>query len=232
MSNDLQNNHSPNKSENPVIEYVPASKAGSFMDRYGKQIFAVVIALIILVAVIVLASALKGCSAAPADDDTVTTVTETLHFSFSDVGKLVTQTFYTTHYLDKSDAKKILGFIDVGKEYLILGEYEISAGYDFAEINVSVDEVLKTITVKMPQPEIISTEYQTGSFRCINDDDNIFNRWTEEEKEAARDELQEAAVANAIEHGIFERAEENAVVLIREFILNTPGAVDYTIQFR
>jgi hypothetical protein len=85
------------------------------------------------------------------------------------------------------------------------------------------------VTVKLPQTKILSSELDYDSFKLYDEKNSIFNPIGVEVVNESNNNLLTSAEEQAIKGGLLERAEENAKLIITNFI--NGYLEDYTVQF-
>ena len=157
---------------------------------------------------------------------------ETIEAGLNDIGKLCTAEYYFTHVTDYESSKQFHGFnIPLTKARFIFSyDGSILAGVDFEQVEVTKDDETKTIEVKLPEVETISTSIDPDSFRLYDESNNIFNPISVTDVTDSYAALIEDEEQKAIGNGLYERAEKNAAMLIESFLKGTYGMADYTVQ--
>ncbi|MDQ4126950.1 MAG: DUF4230 domain-containing protein [Actinomycetota bacterium] len=107
-----------------------------------------------------------------------------------------------------------------GEEVLLIATGEVEAGVDLAEIakdDVRVED--ETLTMRLPEPEILSSSLDEEKTRVYDRDFSPLNvRPDDQLVEEARARALEKVEAAARENGILETAETNAEDSIRAFV--------------
>ncbi len=107
-----------------------------------------------------------------------------------------------------------------GEEVLLIATGEVEAGVDLAEIgadDVSVEG--DTVTMRLPEPEILSSSLDEEKTRVYDRDFSPLNVHPDDELvEEARARALEKVEAAARENGILKTAETNAQDSIRAFV--------------
>ncbi len=107
-----------------------------------------------------------------------------------------------------------------GEEVLLIATGEVEAGVDLAEI--SADDVSvegDTVTMRLPEPEILSSSLDEEKTRVYDRDFSPLNVHPDDELvEEARARALEKVEAAARENGILKTAETNAQNSIRAFV--------------
>ena len=132
---------------------------------------------------------------------------------------LITEEYYFTEVLTN---KKTVSFLfPVGEEsYMVRYDGYIPAGIDFSRIGVAADEETKTITISLPEAEMKDPVIDYESVQILNEKHTIFTDFSEEERNKAILEFQENARNKALEKGILKRADENAELVVKNFVMS------------
>lgn len=158
---------------------------------------------------------------------------KTTKLKLEDIGELATQAAYCTE-VNTTDSVKDLFGISVPftqSKYVYSYDFEVKAGYDFANITYDVDEETKEISIKMPEAEILSCEQIDGSFKVYHENESAFNHITLDENNQAIENLKEQARTDSIENGILEAAKNNAETLLTSFFAQAYDLTEYKINF-
>lgn len=154
--------------------------------------------------------------------------------SFADIGELATQeadlTMQGTIEKDKLKDKTGWDIPFVGSKVVYSYDVVIKAGYDFADITADIDSENQTVTVHLPQAEILSDEIDQNSIQVYDSYNSVFNRVTMEDISTSEEELKKKAEEKAEANGLYEKAEQNAEVLLKDKIASA-GYEDYTVTF-
>ncbi len=158
---------------------------------------------------------------------------EVIQDGLRDMGKLVTQEYYFTEVVNYSIMSEILGIKIKMTEASFLASYDgvIYAGIDFTGIAVEKDDELKTITVRLPDAEILSVDIDPESLVVYSEKQGIGNRITLEDYNNSLIGLEKDAKDKAIGKGILERADENAEKIVRTFIGSLVDTDEYVLLF-
>ena len=144
---------------------------------------------------------------------------------------LITEEYYFTEVLTN---KKTVSFLfPVGEEsYMVRYDGYIPAGIDFSRIGVAADEETKTITISLPEAEMKDPVIDYESVQILNEKHTIFTDFSEEERNKAILEFQENARNKALEKGILKRADENAELVVKNFVMSAAGTEYHVILER
>ena len=102
----------------------------------------------------------------------------------------------------------------------------IKAGYDFAKVQVDVDEVTKCVTVTLPEAKVLSNEIKPDSLKVYDEHQSIFTPLSITDVNSAQEELKETAKTSAIANGLFEAARENMELLIKGLL---SSSIDFAV---
>ncbi len=158
---------------------------------------------------------------------------EVIQDGLKDIGELITEEYYFKEVVSYSSIKQFLG-LDLGiteSSYLAGYEGVIKAGIDFTKITVSKDEDHKVINVALPKAEILSSEIDPDSFELYSEKEGWGNPISVTDYNQSLSELKSKAESSAAERGVLEKADENARLIIRNFILTLLDDASYTVQF-
>lgn len=168
------------------------------------------------------------------------TVTEThttisgdiIKAGLADIGELATEEYYFTEVETYDSSKKYKDFKLPFTTSRFVYSYDgtIKAGIDFAQIEVNKDDSKKVITVTLPKSRILSSEVDEDSFQIYDEKRSIFNPVSVSDFNAANSELKKKAEEDALDRGVLEKADENAVVLVKNFLMSTYEISDYKIK--
>ena len=158
----------------------------------------------------------------------------TIEAGLNDIGKLCTAEYYFTHVSSFDSSKKVRGFTIPGTKSSFVYSYDgvILAGVDFAGITVEKNEDEKTITVLLPKAEIISSDVDQNSFKLYDEKNNIFNPISVSDVTDSFADLKNDEEKKAVNAGLLDRAKENAVLLVQNFLKGSYSFDDYTITVK
>jgi hypothetical protein len=108
-----------------------------------------------------------------------------------------------------------------GDRIFLFAVARIGAGVDMDAVttdNFTVDGDTGTVTVRLPAPEIIFVEVDNDATQVYNRDTGLFTKGDPQLESDARQVAQQVLVNSAMEHGIMDRATENAKVTIENFL--------------
>ena len=114
-------------------------------------------------------------------------------------------------------------------KYVYSYDVVIKAGLDFGDIDWTVGE--DTITVRLPEIRILSSEIDLDSFRVYVENESIFRRISLEENNEAMKALQASAQENAVANGLLDNARANAETILTGFFAGEYDLSQYTLRF-
>lgn len=214
-----------------------------------EKIYAVLIALVVLVIAGILFSGLRGSRGntkdSPVAEPTERVVTreverlvevervitaDILRDGLRDMGMLITEEYGFTEVVGFSSVKKLLRTdIELGfTESSFLASYDgtVTAGADFGAVSVVKDEAAKHITVHVPHAGIKSVDVDPNSFVLYSEKTGLGNPLSAADFNQSLVELENSTREKALARGILERADENARRLIETFV---GGLVDPSV---
>ena len=215
----------------PVLKKAGGVLAVLF-KKLGKWLLAMMknkvgrIVLIVLLAACVAGAVWLGVALTP--DEGVQVESQTVSFGLENVGELATQAAYYTNVNVIEDDKKWGNWsVPLTKSKCIF-TYDgvIKAGYDFAKVQVEVDEIAKRVTVTLPEAKILSNEIKPDSLKVYDEHQSIFTPLSITDVNTAQEELKETAKENAVANGLFEAARENMELLIKGLL---SGYIDFAV---
>ena len=92
-----------------------------------------------------------------------------------------------------------------------------------------MDNETKTITVKLPETKITSSEIDPDSYKLYSVTNNILNPISPDDFALSLSDLIHAEEERAIEKGLLQKAQKNAEVLIRNFVKSYAEGYKITI---
>ena len=168
------------------------------------------------------------------EEKTTSVAGTTIQSGLRDIGKLVTEEYFFTHVEDFKSAKQVHGFeIPLTKSsYLYSYDGTIQAGVNFAKISVDKNDTDKTVVITVPKAEITSVEIDEDSFKVYDEKSNIFNPIKLEDFNKSQDDLKQYEKDNAVKKGVLEKAQNNAGVLIKNFVMSTYDLKGYKVDVK
>ena len=160
---------------------------------------------------------------------------ETIRSNMSNIGKLCTAEYDFTHVEHVDSSREINGFKIPFTKSMFIYSYDgtIMAGIDFTDIQVDKDDTEKTITVILPDVEIISSEVYHDSFQLYDEKNNIFNPISVTDVADSLVDLENSEKEKAIGDGLLDKARTNAITLVENFIGSYDvGEYEIVVEFR
>lgn len=157
-----------------------------------------------------------------------------LQDGLNDMGQLVTEEYYFTEVTEFSSIKKLFNTIDLKfteSSYLAGYDGVVTAGIDFAAIQVKKDEAAAKITVHLPRAEILNVDIDPDSFVLYAEKTGIGNPLSVADYNQSMVELENTAREKALEKGVLTRAEENAKQLVGQFVAGLVDTDVYVLEF-
>ena len=158
---------------------------------------------------------------------------KTTKLGLKNIGELATQVGYYTNVEVIEGSKELWGWKLplTHSKYIFSYDGIIKAGIDFADVDVQVNEITKTIYVTLPEIKVLSNEIGEDSLRVYDESMSIFTPLTLEAVNTAQDDLKKEAETTAIENGLFDNARMNAETLVRGFLAGVYDLTSYTMKF-
>ena len=156
---------------------------------------------------------------------------KTTRLGFEDMGELATQAAYCTEVNVTEGARELFGLTIpfTQSKYVYSYDVVIKAGLDFGDIDWTVGG--DTITVRLPETRILSSEIDLDSFRVYVENESIFRRISLEENNEALKALQASAQENAVANGLLDNARANAETILTGFFAGEYDLSQYTLRF-
>ena len=164
-----------------------------------------------------------------------------LQEGLDDVGLLVTQEYYFTEVISYSTMLSLdldLKFFQINEplpvtESSFLASFDgvVTAGVDFTRIALEKDDEGRVVTVTLPPAEIFHVDIDPESFQLYDEKKGLGTRIGVEDYNNALTQLENTAADKATARGILEKAEENARVVVRNFIRSVLGEAGYAVVF-
>ena len=110
--------------------------------------------------------------------------------------------------------------------FLLTYDGVIKAGIDMTEVKVDVDQSVKTVTVTLPQAEILSHEIDEDSVKIYDEKTSIFNAFTIEDYTSFYADQKKTVEKKARDKGLLTEAQtqaENAVRQLLDPVLTAAG---------
>ena len=155
----------------------------------------------------------------------------TINEGLREIGVLNTAEYYFTHIGKYSETEQLFGYDIPFTESSYIYSYDgtICAGLDFSAVLVDVDQDTRTITLTLPKVEITSFEIDTDSFQLYDESISLVNRLSVGSVADSISSMEEEERQKAIDKGILEKAEENAELLVKNFMNGLYEANGYSL---
>jgi len=158
---------------------------------------------------------------------------EEIASGLNDMGVLVTEEYYFTDVVHFSSIKKLFS-LELGitaSSFLASYDGVVTAGVDFTRIGIEKDVDAGVITVTMPGAAVLNVDIDPDSFRLYEEKSGLGNPISAADFNSSLVELERSAEEKAIERGVLDHADENARVLIRNFVAALVEEGRYTVRF-
>ncbi|MCM1132367.1 MAG: DUF4230 domain-containing protein [Ruminococcus flavefaciens] len=150
----------------------------------------------------------------------------TVEYLYTDSGKFEDKKQFESGWLDGVDIPL------TQKSFIVRWDGRIKAGISIGDVVCDIDETAKTITVTMPEAEILSHEVFEDSFETLDQTNNIFNPVAVDDVNKFIGESKGFMEKKAVENGLIESADKNAQALIENSLESIELIrTDYTIVF-
>lgn len=211
--------------EKELVTEKRIDKKRNVVDDRIKKIITTAIMLIVLLAFFFLG--IKYSS-------TFTTKEKTLKLGLKDVGKLVTQTCYTTVLEDSKENRDFFKLFDIPfteSRQIFSYDFEVDAFVDFASIKYTVDEEKEEITFTLPHAEVDNTTLKPDSLEVYLDSESWFSRIKLNEHNEALKSMEDKAKSDCIGNNLLDAADTNAQKLLEGFIKGNEDYKNYNIKY-
>ena len=161
------------------------------------------------------------------------TESKTEKLGFENIGELATQVAYCTEINVAEGSKELFGMTlpFTQSKYIYSYDIQIKAGLDFGDIEWSLNEQTKTITVTLPEIRVLSSEIDLDSFKLYHEEESIFRPFTLDEHNEALSSMVEKAEETAVENGLFDNARANAERILNGFFSGVYDPEEYQVIF-
>ena len=151
-----------------------------------------------------------------------------------DMGFMVTQEYWFSEVMSYSSAKDLFGVKLPFTESNFIASYEgsITAGVDFTKVNFFKNDTELTVTVIMPEAELLATTIDNDSFKLYSEKEGIGNNISLNDYNVSVINLKKAAEQKAVERGVLDKASENAERIIRDVVDSLVDTEEYAVTFQ
>ena len=163
------------------------------------------------------------------EESFVTVTGETIASGLNDIGLLSTAEYYFTHVETIQQGKPFLGMKFTQSYVIFKYDGKILAGVDFTKISVDKNDEKKIIIITIPEVETISKEIDQDSFEKFDEKNSVFSHITIDDFAESFADMIDSEERNAVQNGLYQRAENNAKTMIENFIRGTYSLEDYQI---
>lgn len=118
------------------------------------------------------------------------------------------------------------------KSFIVSYDGVIKAGVDLSTARVQVDEATQTITITLPEGQILSHEIPEESIEVFDETHNLFNPITIEDYTGFTRDQKAEVEQQAIDEGLLTDATEKARSAVETFISLLPGNDNYAWTIR
>lgn len=190
---------------------------------------------IIVVLVIVAAIAIGGFFLGMKyGSNNTTSKSITTKLGFENLGELATQVAHTNEIINVEKAQKLFD-IEIpftSSKQIFVYPINVKAGLNFNDIKYTVDDVNKTITVRLPEIKVLSLELDTENCQVLEDSTGLFTKISIDDHNNAINNMKETAIDNSIHNGLLNSAKENAENIIKGYFSQQYNLDnEYTIKF-
>lgn len=210
------------------------SKSGRKNSSRRHSPLTVIFAVMAILSLMVAAWALSARGQESEPEITSTTILN----SFSDVSDLVTQVYGFSGVGHFEDSGRKFFRWDVpftGKSFLITYSGVVTAGIDFSEVDVKLDNESERITVLLTEPRVLSAVIDPDSVAQYDQSHNPVNQIAVDDVTGMLSELTDGHRQEAIDGGLLTRAEEQAELLLYnqvDLTIRGTEAESYEIVFQ
>lgn len=118
------------------------------------------------------------------------------------------------------------------KSFIVSYDGVIKAGVDLTRIEVEIDDLAKTVTVRLPESQILSHEIPEDSIEVYDESDNPLNRITIEDYTGFTLDQKKAMEQRAADNGLLTGADEKARAAVESLLAMMPGMEKYTLSVK
>ena len=157
-----------------------------------------------------------------------------IYSDINSIRELATVEYLFTDAAKFSDSKQIKNWNVplTTKSFILKWTGVIKAGVKLDLVAIEVNEDEKKIVVSVPVAEILSYQIDNNSVEVLDEQNNIFNKITVDDKIKFDSSTEGAMKDRAIENGLLEKAQKNAADILLRLLQTNPAIGDiYTIEF-
>lgn len=156
----------------------------------------------------------------------VVITSDTLKEQLNGIRELVTQEYIYTNADKRESTEKWLWGIDrpfSGNSLLVTYDGTIKAGVDLSQVDISVDEETRTITVTLPPSKITDNNIPQESIEVVEVKNGLFNDVTFDNYNEFIAEQKVVMEKKAIDQGLLTKADEEARNAVTAVLSLVPG---------
>ena len=116
------------------------------------------------------------------------------------------------------------------KSFIISYDGTIKAGVDLGEVQVEVSG--KTITVTLPEAQVLSHEMDEDSIQVFDETQNVFNPLQISDYTGFTADQKKEVEQRALDKGLLQEAREKAGDAVEQLLELLPGMEEYTLQVK
>lgn len=155
---------------------------------------------------------------------------------FENIGELATQSVTTTSVRVETKDRKLFNVSIplTESKYIYTYNTNIKAGINFSDVRWhfgDTEDTKNTIYVDIPEIKTLSADIDLNSFKVLHESTSIFTPITLTEHNDALVQLTEDALNDAIGNGLYDKALENAKILLSSYIYQVFPSDQYNIVF-
>ncbi len=164
-------------------------------------------------------------------EETVTMSNEMIEEGLRAMGVLITEEYYFTQVEQYNASKKIAWVFKAESEFTYSYDGVVSAGIDFEQIDVNVDNDNMKITVSIPEAEIQSVSIDYDSFKIYSEEQSIWNKLSIADYNTSLTDFEKTAKEKALNMGLIDKANNSAGVVISNFVNSLVDTQEYTVDY-
>lgn len=165
----------------------------------------------------------------PIEDREVRT-SKTIKSGIEELGTLVTASYWYQHaeYFEDSKTIKDFKIPFTTSSFILECSGCITAGVNFENAEVDIEEGV--VTIRLPKAEIFSNDIDADSFEVRDEKNSIFNKISVEDTTETFKRIEDDELKKALNRGILDEADANAIKTIKSFVSNLLADEDYEIK--
>lgn len=161
-----------------------------------------------------------------------TITSEMIAEGLNDMGVMITAEYDFTQVEEYTKTKTYLSFITTQSNFIYSYDGVVSAGIDFNSIKVVKDDEKKTVTITVPKAVIQYTDIDYDSFRMYSEKEGLWNPMSIQDYNTSLVEFEKNAEEKAKKKGLLTKADENARMIIKNFVHGILDDNEYTVNFK